>query len=151
MQVTNIEYHFEGIPPFKIPRSLINEQIIRLIENEGKELGEIAIILCSDQYLLKMNRQYLEHDFFTDIITFNYNENQIVNGDLFISTDRVKENSAQYGISTSEELCRVIFHGLLHLTGYDDKTEKEKQLMREKENYYLSFTDFKQQRHGFEI
>ena len=151
MQVRNIECHFEGVDPFQIFHSYLQDQINRLVENEGKQLGELGIIFCSDQYLLEMNRKYLQHDYFTDIITFNYNENQVVKGDLFISSERVKDNAEKYAVNFRQELYRVIYHGLLHLTGYDDKTDEERLLMREKENYYLSFTDFNLVDHEFEI
>ncbi len=151
MQVSTIEYHFEGVQPFKICYSFLQDKLIHLVENEGMMLGEIGIIFCSDQYLLQMNKKYLNHDYFTDIITFNYNEKKYVQGDLFISVDRIRENAVSFGVSIREELFRVIFHGLLHLTGYDDKTKKEKELMRGKENYYLSFIDFNLDNHGVEI
>mgnify|MGYP001223319864 FL=1 len=111
--------------------------IKKVITSENKEMGEINYIFCSDEYLLEKNIKYLDHDTLTDIITFNYCKGQIITSDIMISIDRVKENSTIFDNSFSEELHRVMIHGILHLIGYDDKTEKEKKLMREKENFYL--------------
>lgn len=104
---------------------------------EGRKTGEIAVIFCSDEYLLDINRQFLNHDYYTDIITFDYCEGEVLNGDLLISVDSVRDNAVHYGASFDEELHRVIVHGLLHLIGYDDHSEEERKTMREKENYYL--------------
>ncbi|MDA3890177.1 MAG: rRNA maturation RNase YbeY [Salinivirgaceae bacterium] len=111
----------------------INESII----NEGYELGDINIINCSDSYLLDMNREHLNHDFYTDIITFDYVEDKVVSGDLFISEDRIIDNANSFNVSKEDEFLRVVIHGILHLCGYKDKTEEEAQLMRSKENYYI--------------
>lgn len=111
--------------------------IKKVITSENKEIGEINYIFCSDEYLLERNIKYLDHDTLTDIITFNYCKGKIITSDIMISIDRVKENSTIFDNSFSEELHRVMIHGILHLIGYDDKTEKEKILMREKENFYL--------------
>ena len=111
--------------------------IKKVITSENKEIGEINYIFCSDEYLLERNIKYLDHDTLTDIITFNYCKGQIITSDIMISIDRVKENSTIFDNSFTEELHRVMIHGILHLIGYDDKTEKEKNLMREKENFYL--------------
>lgn len=136
-----VSFFFEDIPSFKIDRKEVRKFIGDLIREESGEQGEISIIFCSDPYLLRMNIQYLEHDYYTDIITFNYVENRIISGDLFISTDRVKANAVEYNIPFMEELYRVIIHGVLHLTGYNDKSFHEKKVMREKENYYLEKQD----------
>ena len=111
--------------------------IKKVITSENKEIGEINYIFCSDEYLMERNMKYLNHDTLTDIITFNYCKGKIITSDIMISIDRVKENSIIFDNSFSEELHRVMVHGILHLIGYDDKTEKEKNLMREKENFYL--------------
>lgn len=116
--------------------------IVALLKEEGKEMGEINLIFCSDNYLLEMNRSHLNHDFFTDIITFDYCENDMVSGDLFISFERVMENAALFEVVTQEELCRVVVHGVLHLCGYGDKTEEEIGVMRKKEAYYLRLFGF---------
>jgi probable rRNA maturation factor len=109
-----------------------------LIEAEGFLPGDIAIVLCSDDYLLKVNQDFLSHDYYTDIITFDYCEDGIVNGDLLISLDRVSENSELEKTTFKDELHRVVFHGVLHLCGYKDKTKKDIELMRFKESYYLN-------------
>lgn len=105
---------------------------------EGKELGDITLVFCSDDYLLAINKQHLDHDYYTDIITFDYSEWPVVSGDLFVSSDRVADNAQGLNVEFSEELYRVAVHGLLHLCGYKDKSEKEELVMREKEDYYLS-------------
>lgn len=110
--------------------------LAEIIKIEGKKAGDINIIFCSDEYLLGVNKQYLNHDYYTDIITFNYNTDKI-NGDLFISIDRVDENAKTNNVPRETELLRVMAHGVLHLLGYKDKTEAEIEEIREKENYYL--------------
>ena len=104
-------------------------------------MGDISIIFCSDNYILDINHKYLEHDYFTDIITFDYCEGDRISGDLFISVDSVKENSLEYGVGFADELNRVIVHGILHLIGYDDHTDEDISMMRKKENYYLSLRE----------
>jgi rRNA maturation RNase YbeY len=104
---------------------------------EGFVVGDIALVFCSDDYLLDMNKQYLNHDYYTDIITFDYTENEVVSGDLFISIDRIIDNSNVLNTDYDQELRRVCVHGVLHLCGYKDKTEEEVVLMRSKEDYYL--------------
>ena len=108
----------------------------KVCESKGKELGEVNLVFCSDEYLLVMNKTHLEHDYYTDIITFDYYEEQIT-GDLFISIDRVMENAAGLKVKFIHELHRVVVHGLLHLLGYGDKSEEEEVLMREMENEAL--------------
>ena len=100
--------------------------------------GDINIIFCSDNYLLDLNKKFLSHDFYTDIITFDNCADKIISGDLFISIDRVRENSKTYASSFDEELHRVIVHGVLHLLGYKDKTKAQSKVMREKESFYLN-------------
>ena len=104
----------------------------------GKTIGYINFIYCSDEYLLEMNKKYLDHDYFTDVITFDYSEDKIVSGDIFISIDRVEANARDLAISFDEELNRVMIHGVLHLIGFNDKSDEEKQQMREKEDTCLS-------------
>jgi len=108
------------------------------IVNEGKIVGEISYIFCSDAYLLKINVDHLQHDTFTDIITFNYCEDNLISSDIFISIDRVLENSKLFNTSFHNELRRVMIHGVLHLVGYDDKTDDEKVLMRSREDFYIN-------------
>jgi len=140
--VSKAEIFYEDIKPLKLPKAHIKKHIKQLINNELKSFGDITIILCSDKYLLDINIEYLKHNYFTDIITFNYVEGNTVSGDLFISIDRVKENSIEFNTNWKKELYRVIFHGLLHLVGYNDKTVEEKRTMREKEDLYLGEVDF---------
>ena len=130
-------FHFEDVKPFDLDSKKYNQKISYIVDNEGFIEKEITIILCSDLYLLKMNKQHLNHDYFTDIITFSYNTDNQISGDLFISLDRLKDNAVIFDVSVNEELERVIYHGVLHLCGYKDKTDKEVSVMREKEKYYL--------------
>lgn len=116
-------------------RSWIQETIVR----EGKELDELNIVFCSDDYLLEMNQQYLKHDYYTDIITFDHSESdQNITGELFISLDRIRENASTQGNPFTNELHRVMIHGVLHLIGYGDKEEEAIRTMREKEDACLS-------------
>jgi rRNA maturation RNase YbeY len=140
--VSSIDFFFEDIQSFSIYKSSITKYINSLIVNEVKERGNISVIFCSDKYLLEMNKQYLGHDYYTDIITFDYVEQNIISGDLFISFDRIMDNAEQYDIELIREVYRVVFHGVLHLIGYNDKTEDEQKLMTEKEDFYLSEVDF---------
>jgi probable rRNA maturation factor len=107
-------------------------------KNEGKNIGELNYIFCSDAYLLKINQSYLNHDTFTDIVTFdNSDGGKVIEGDIFISYERVKENGEKLS-TTDTELHRVMVHGLLHLLGYKDKKKEDKTLMTEKEDFYIS-------------
>ncbi len=119
-------------------RTLNNRWLRMVAGSEIRRIGDISIIFCSDNYILDVNMRYLQHDYFTDIITFDYCEGDKLSGDLFISVDSVRENALYYGTEFEDELNRVMVHGLLHLIGYDDHTEEEQKVMREKEDYYLS-------------
>ena len=133
-----ISYFTEDIKfPFKEKR-LTSRWLKFVAESEAKRLGDISVIFCSDNYILDVNIKYLQHDYYTDIITFDYCEGNTLSGDLFISIDSVRENASFYGTAFADELNRVIVHGLLHLIGYDDHTEEDIAQMRAKENYYLS-------------
>jgi rRNA maturation RNase YbeY len=121
---------------FKSKR-LTSRWLKAVAEGEGKQLGDIAIIFCSDNYLLDVNKKYLQHNYYTDIITFDYCEGNRLSGDLFISVDSVRLNAAEYGSSFEDELNRVIVHGLLHLMGYDDHSDEDITQMRAKENACL--------------
>jgi len=114
-----------------------SEWILSCIENEDFELGEINYIFCDDDYLHKINVEFLEHDTLTDIISFDYTMGKLIAGDIFISTQRVQENASEFKVSFEEELHRVIIHGVLHYMGFKDKTDEQKQLMRDKENNCL--------------
>ena len=132
-----VRYFFEDVKLDYKDRRFNNSWLKLVAESEIRRLGDINIIFCSDPYILNINIQYLGHDYFTDIITFDYCEGKKISGDLFISVDSVRENAAFYGVDFNEELHRVIVHGVLHLIGYDDHTEDEIKTMRSKENYYL--------------
>ena len=120
------DFKLEGISGYE-------NWVKEVISSEGKKAGEISFIFCDDDYLLDINQKYLDHDTYTDIISFDSSVGNILNGDIFISTERVEENANTYGIGFSEELKRVIIHGVLHFCGYKDKTPEQEQLMREKE------------------
>ena len=117
----------------------IRAWLIRSIESEGKSVGDINFIFCNDDYLHKMNLEYLNHDTLTDVITFDYTEGDIISGDIFISIPRVKENAILLSIPFPDELDRVMVHGILHLCGYKDKTARDEKLMRSKEDQKLRF------------
>ncbi len=108
------------------------------IYTEGKNYGEISIIFCDDAYLHGMNVKFLDHDTLTDVITFDYNEGNQISGDIFISIERVKENAVLFSKSFTDELNRVMLHGVLHLCGYKDKTKRDVAVMRQKEEEYLA-------------
>ena len=132
-----IRYYCEDIS-FKLKDKALNNKWLKMVAaSELRKIGDINIIFCSDNYILDVNMKYLQHDYFTDIITFDYCEKDILSGDLFISIDSVQENSLFYGTEFPEELNRVMVHGVLHLIGYDDHTEEDIKTMRSKENYYL--------------
>lgn len=132
-----IEFHYKI--DFEIKDSeRTSEWIEQLIIEEGKEMGEITYIFCNDKFLLERNQKYLNHDTLTDIITFDYCKGNVISSDIMISIDRVKENSTIFENSFSEELKRVMSHGILHLIGYNDHNEKDKKIMRERENYYIN-------------
>ncbi|MCD4835214.1 MAG: rRNA maturation RNase YbeY [Bacteroidales bacterium] len=118
-------------------KNLIKNWVNSVITSVDKKTGNINFIFTSDKYLLKINKEYLSHKYYTDIITFNYCENEIISGDIFISIETVKNNSSRFNVTIIEELHRVIIHGILHLLGFDDQSDEEKAVMREKENYYL--------------
>lgn len=137
MTSSSINFFQEGVL-FRLRKTKsIKNWIFDSMISESKIPGEISVIFCNDDYLLKMNIDYLKHDAFTDIITFDYSDSMTVAGDLFISIDRVKENAKIFKKNMTDELHRVIIHGILHLCGYKDKTKMEKEIMTSKENYYL--------------
>jgi len=116
----------------------LNLWLNNVIMEEGMIIGELAYVFCNDEYLLKKNIQFLNHNTLTDVITFDYSEDKIISGDILISTERVVENAKIFNVNYLTELQRVMVHGLLHLLGYKDKIEKDANTMREKENYYLN-------------
>lgn len=136
-----INIFFEETPEFDLTNLKIEQNIEKLAESENRTLGDISYILCSDNYLLDINRQYLNHDYFTDVITFDYSEENVISGDIFISVDTVADNAKEYNVTFEKELERVMVHGVLHLVGYNDKSDSEVKQMRTKENQYLSLFD----------
>lgn len=132
--------HFHALQPIGLrQRSFLKTFLSSLFAREKKRLGELTYIFCSDDYLLEINRQFLQHDYYTDIITFNLAEpGHPIQGEVYISIDRVRENARQYNSSINRELHRVIFHGALHLCGYKDKKKGEEAMMRKMEEKYLN-------------
>ena len=127
-----IEFHFKS--DFILDdKTKYSDWISRILESESFVAGQIDYIFCTDEYLLELNQQYLNHDTLTDIITFDYTKGKTISGDIFISTDRVSENADAFGVAFENELHRVMSHGLLHLMGYGDKAVEEKAEMRKKE------------------
>lgn len=136
-----IRYFNEDIK-FVLKQKLLNNRWLKTVAgSEMRRIGDINIIFCSDNYILDVNMKYLEHDYFTDIITFDYCEKDILSGDLFISIDSVRENASFYGTDFEDELNRVMVHGILHLIGYDDHSESDIAQMRAKENYCLQLRE----------
>lgn len=133
-----ISFHAEDVS-FSLPDKLKHKQWLQAVAKEElKKIGELNYVFCSDNYLLAINQEYLQHNTYTDIVTFdNSDDPKIIEGDIFISYERVLENAAKFGTASSE-LQRVMVHGLLHLCGYKDKAKADKALMTEKENHYLA-------------
>jgi probable rRNA maturation factor len=132
-----IQYFTEDVLLPKLKKRKSTNWIKSTILSEGKRVGDISFIFCSDNYLLEINKAYLDHDYLTDIITFDYVEGTLVSGDIFISVDRVLDNSADFKTTFEDELNRILIHGVLHLVGYKDKNKNDKLLMTEKEDFYL--------------
>jgi rRNA maturation RNase YbeY len=136
-----ITFHIEQIDFKFVGRRVLKIWLRQVAEVEGKNFGSIACIFCGDEYLLSLNKSYLMHDYYTDIITFDYSAGDTIAGDIFVSVDRVRANAEEYGVSFRSELCRVMVHGILHLCGYRDSTKAERSLMKAKENFYLSILE----------
>ncbi len=138
-----IYFFSEDIPYTLKEKNKVRSWIRQTILSEGKKLKELNFIFCSDNYLLEINQQFLKHDTFTDIVTFDNSESQeVIIGDIFISIDRIKENADRYKVNEKDELHRVIIHGTLHLLGYKDKTKAHKSIMTFKEDQYLQMRNF---------
>ena len=120
----------------------ISSWLIKVVREEGKTTGVITYVFMDDESLLKFNKQYLNHEFYTDVITFDDSNFPVVNGDILVSVDRIIDNAKQLNTDYNEEFLRVVVHGVLHLCGYKDKSESEEKLMRQKEAYYLNKVDF---------
>jgi len=136
-----VAYFTEDIafPPIK--RRKIAQWVKQIAALYGKKTGDINYLFCSDSKILEVNRTYLQHDYFTDIITFDYSESNRISGDLYISLDTVKSNAEKFGTKYEEELSRVIIHGILHLCGQNDKTPEERAIMTQKEDAALALLD----------
>ena len=132
-----IHFFYEECVPLPKEHEVSALESSQLIDSEGFVLGNINIIFCSDDYLLSINKAHLNHDFYTDIITFSFNREKEISGDLFISVDRAKENSEINNETYLNETSRLVIHGLLHLCGYNDKTDAQSKTMRSEENQYV--------------
>ena len=133
-----ISYQTDGTKMPDIKKRETSAWIKKVAATYGKKCGEIAYIFCDDEKILEVNKEYLQHDYYTDIITFDYSEEDSISGDLFISLDTVRSNSEMLGVSYEQELHRVIIHGILHLCGINDKGEGEREIMEAAENKALS-------------
>lgn len=135
---------FEEDIQFKLKhKTQVRQWLKDTIEAEEYKLKELNYIFCSDAYLIEINKQYLNHDTYTDIVTFDNSEDEgIIVGDIFISVERTRENAAKFGVTETDELHRVIIHGALHLVGYGDKKPADKKIMTQKEDFYLSKRSF---------
>jgi metalloprotein, YbeY/UPF0054 family len=133
-----VHYYSENIPQPKLRKRLISTWIKEVAQLHGKQTGEISYIFCDDEKILEVNRQYLQHDYYTDIITFDDNEGDKINGDIFISLDTVADNAKEFDVTFENELHRVMIHGILHLCGQDDHLPEERTEMIRKENEALS-------------
>ena len=133
-----VSYQTDGVSMPAIKRREISAWIKKVAIVYEKKIGDIAYIFCNDDKILDVNKEYLQHDYYTDIITFDYTEDNVINGDIFISLDTVKSNSEQIGTTYEQELRRVIIHGVLHLCGINDKGEGEREIMENEENKALA-------------
>lgn len=138
-----INFHYE-IDFQLVDQSIYTKWAVSVIVSEGYEVGEVNYIFCDDAYLQELNHNYLNHNDLTDIISFDYSEGNTINGDIFISIERVKENAGMYNVSFEKELLRVMAHGILHYCGYQDKTTAEKTAMRRKEEEKITMFHVKQ-------
>lgn len=139
-----IQYIAEEIELPTLEKRSVNRWIKEVAADYGKKLGEIAFVFCSDARILEVNKQYLNHDYYTDIITFDYTEASVISGDIFISIDTVKSNAEEFSQNFITELHRIIIHGILHLCGLDDKTPELRLEMTRKENAALEKLQLKE-------
>lgn len=131
-----IQFFYENLP--ESVSADYKKWLEDIIFSEEKKLGEINYIFCDDEYLLKINQDYLQHDYYTDIITFDYVKGKTISGEIFVSLQRISDNASTLSKNYEEELRRVLAHGILHLSGYKDKSEEEEKEMRRKEDFYLN-------------
>lgn len=134
----SIKIFYDGIKYRLKGARKIKTLIGKILEGEGRISGDINVIITNDESLRKINIEFLEHDYYTDVITFSYNVSGIVNGEIYISIDTVRSNALNYNVSLNNEMLRVIVHGVLHLADYEDKSEKERNNMRLRENYWMN-------------
>ena len=137
-----VSFHSEQTNFFLSNESQIADWLTKVCQKEGSTLGEVSIIFCSDEYLLEVNKKHLNHDYYTDVITFDYSEGNDVSGDIFISIDRISENAKNLVVPMLDEAHRIMVHGTLHLIGYKDKEIQAKEEMTAKEDFYLSLRAF---------
>jgi probable rRNA maturation factor len=137
-----IQYIAEEVKLPALEKMKINRWIKEVASDYEKKVGDIAYIFCSDEKILEVNNQYLQHDYYTDIITFDYTEGNVISGDIFISIDTVRSNAEEFKVSYETELLRIIIHGVLHLCGQDDKTPELRIEMSKKENLALEKYSF---------
>ena len=137
-----INFFYEDCIPLNKNNEESLKKTVQLFDKEGFTCGDISVVFCSDTYLLSLNKKYLNHDYFTDIITFPYNEGELINGDLCVSLDRAKENAIDNNEAFSREISRLVIHGCLHLCGFNDKSREEITVMRLKEEEYLKLFGF---------
>ena len=136
--MNSISFHNEGVKPKTPSKRLLKAWIKEFVENHGKKAGELAFVFCSDEKILEVNQNFLKHDYYTDIITFDYCAGEIITGDIYISVERVLENAVLHKVEYEIELLRVLAHGVLHLIGFQDKTENEKFEMTKNEDLCIS-------------
>ena len=136
--MSSVSFHNADVSFLLKNKKPLNLFITTMFRQEGKSLHTLDIIFCSDNYLLSLNNQFLNHDYFTDILTFDLSVSNAVTSEIYISIDRVKENSELHGVNMQTEITRIILHGILHLCGFDDKSNAAKKQMTIKEDYYLA-------------
>ena len=134
----SVFFHSDGVNFNLVNKKIVEKWLVDCISLLQRSVGEINFVFCNDDYLLEINKKYLNHNYYTDVITFDYSIKNIISGDIFISIDRVQENAKTLELDFIQELYRVIVHGVLHLSGYNDKSEQDKIEMREKEGELLS-------------
>lgn len=135
---TNITFHCDDVFFHWEDENILTSWLFHVCDNEKVSISELSYVFCSDERLLQINQEYLNHDYFTDVITFDLSEDETIEGEIYISLDRVAEHAHQFALRFEEELCRVMAHGLLHLIGYDDKSQELKTEMTQREDISLS-------------
>ena len=136
--MNSISFHNESVNNKTPSKRLLKAWIKEFVSNHGKTVGELAFVFCSDEKILEVNQNFLQHDYYTDIITFDYSEGEVISGDIFISVERVLENAASHRVDYNTELLRVLAHGVLHLIGFQDKEENKKIEMTKNEDLCIS-------------